>query len=229
MLPRLAVVCLLVACTPRTVEPEAPRAATPGARETSSPSRPAPHVVEPSPGPQAAEPTAAEVPGAAALQVRFEEVPVDAASPVASRCTGRAPQPGQRLREINLCDLLEEDAARGLDGPARYELVSAYYADLRPTWSSGDATLCAGEEAVLVVLMHTDGPLGARECIQLRCESSFPPDPVRVGKNGELCRSTAGTFEGWRLRPGRVEARFAHGVDVWTLAGVGEDYTFERR
>ena len=38
------VVCLLVACTPRTVEPEAPRAATPEAPETRSPSRPAPHV-----------------------------------------------------------------------------------------------------------------------------------------------------------------------------------------
>jgi len=229
MRTRLAVALVLAACTPRTVEPDAVPAAASGAVEPVSTPTPVPSVA-PSDAPKPPEPAPAVVAvDEAAPQLRIEGVPVVPADPAVTTCTGRTPQPGQRLREVNLCDLLEQDAERALRGPARYELVSARYADLRPTWSSGDATLCAGEEAVLVVLVHTEGAPGPRECLQLRCESSFPPDPVRVGKNGELCRSTAGTFEGWSLSPGRVEARFAHGVDVWTLKEVGEDYAFERR
>lgn len=227
MQTRLALTLVLAACTPRTVAPDAGRSSADGAVEPGSTTKPVPTAVpSATPAPSEPEVVAADE---TAPSLRFEGVTAVPADPAVTRCTGAAPRPGQPLREVDLCDLLAEDAVRGLDEPARYELVSAHYADLRPTWSSGDATLCAGEEAVLVVLRHTEGAIPTRECLQLRCEASFPPDPPRVGKNGELCRSTAGTFEGWVLRPGRVEARYAHGVDAWTLSGVGEDYSFERR
>lgn len=228
MQTRLAIALVLAACTPRTVALDEVRPSAEGAVEPVSTTRPVP-TTAPTPAPTPPEPEAVAVEDAAAQQLRFEGVSVVEADPAVTRCTGKDPSPGQRVREVDLCDLLAEDAVRGLGDPARYELVSAHYADLRPTWSSGDATLCAGEEAVLVVRKHAEGSAGARECIQLRCESSFPPDPLRIGKNGELCRSTAGTFEGWVLRPGRVEARYLHGVDAWTLNEVSEDYTFEGR
>jgi hypothetical protein len=141
-------------------------------------------------------------------------------------CTGGAPTPGTPLRSVNLCDLLAEDAKR--DDAVQYELVSARYADIRPTWASGEASLCAGEEALLTVRKIRAGS-EARECLQFRCVSSFPPAPTRIGKNGEFCRSAAGTFEGWLLRPGRVEARYNYAVDAWNLTAIGEQYESLRR
>lgn len=225
---RLALALVLAACAPRTVASDAARASAEGAVEPVSTASPVPTTV-PSVTPAPSEPEAVVLAEETAQLLRFEGVTAVPADPAVMRCTGAPTRPGQPLREVDLCDLLAEDAVRGLDESARYELASAHYADLRPTWSSSGATLCAGEEAVLVVQRHTDGAIPARECLQLRCVASFPPDPPRVGKNGELCRSTAGSFEGWVLRPGRVEARYAHGVDVWTLKEVGEDFSFERR
>ncbi len=208
--------------------------------EPSTPNPPATAVLEPAPEPPPNPPsTPAEEPTAApplelhpdARALRFEGVDPTPADPDVVVCTGNPPEPGTPLRQVNLCDLLAEDVVRELDHDkhARYELISAQYADIRPTWSSANATLCAGDEAVLLVDVYPEGSDSPRQCVQLRCASSFPPDPARVGKNGEFCRSRVNPLDHWLIRPGRVEAHYSYGVEVWTMTPVGEDYQFIRR
>ncbi len=201
--------------------------------------RSVPGLLRPSPGVplddnagtgKAAKETADEAPSPE-QQLHFEDVLPEAADPAALACSGASIVAGTALHAVNLCDLLSADRARKLssDNPLRYELIAAWYADIRPTWTAANASLCAGEEAVLLVNKYADEVEPARQCVQLRCVSSFPPDPVHIGKNGEFCISQAATFERWTVAPGRVEAHYRHGTDVWRIVGVGEDYQFIKR
>ena len=207
----------------------------PAARPAAEPSTTLPGSPAPSPAPVVAAPVAVSAPAdagpAAPAQpvLRVEGAASSPADAALSTCTGRPPAPGTPLREVNFCDLLAEDAVRKLDPPARYQILESLFADIRPTWSAGKATLCQGDEAVLRVRKVPDGSATSRECVQLRCSSSFPPRPVLVGKNGEFCRSNAGTFEGWILRPGRVEAHYDYGTDIWHVKPIGDRYEFQSR
>ncbi len=68
--------------------------------------------------------------------------------------------------------------------PDRYELLGVAYADVVPPPRLPGASLCDGDEALL--LLRVDGDGGPRLLVQARCASNFPPDPLRAGLNGEF-------------------------------------------
>lgn len=77
----------------------------------------------------------------------------------------------------------EEKAACA--APDEYLLLGVAYADVvPPVQRIANASLCDGEEALL--LLRVDTPEGTRFLVQARCASSFPPDPLRAGLNGEF-------------------------------------------
>lgn len=121
-------------------------------------------------------------------------------------------QPDERWKEPRRrhdCARAETPEQKKACGPPDvFELLGVAYADVVPANQRlARASLCDGEEALL--LFRVEGPEGSHLVLQARCASSFPPDALRAGLNGELALPAGAEAPGWFVRDGQLGATYS--------------------
>lgn len=117
-------------------------------------------------------------------------------------------EPRRRHRCKRADTRAEKKACRPAD---EYELIGVAYADVVPASAvlkGTKASLCDGDEALLLLRVKpADNPV-PRLVVQARCKSSFPPDPLRAGLNGEFDLPPGIEAAQWIVRNGEVHAAY---------------------